>query len=68
MQAITNPNHIAALRLFTLIQGARLEAMGMRRKGMSCLAILKKEYKLKGSRAEIILQARALHQDLLAPK
>jgi len=66
MSAIVDPNHIAAFRLFTLIKGAKLEGMGLRRKGVSCLSILKREYGLKGSRAEIMIEAERLRQELLS--
>lgn len=44
MTALTNPEHIARFRLYTLRQALRLEIMGMRHSsGTSALSILRKE-------------------------
>jgi hypothetical protein len=51
--AITNPDLIQLFRLETLLKGAKLEKLGMRRKGPSCLSILK-NMGFKGSRDKVI--------------
>lgn len=56
--AITNPQAIAAMRLLTLIKGAELEGKGLRRKGESCLSILRRELGHAGSRNKILALAR----------
>ena len=58
--ALTTPAEIATYRLLVLINGAKLEGKGLRRRGQSCLSILKEQYGLKGSRAKVIEAARML--------
>jgi len=60
---IDDPRVIRLFRLYSLIQGAKLEGLGMRRRGPSCTVMLKRELKLKGTRAEIIAAALKLHED-----
>ena len=46
---------IAIARLMTLRAGVKLEARGIRvSKGRSCMAIVKKEFGLKGNRAKVL--------------
>ena len=52
MSAITNPDHIAQMRILTLRQALRLEMLGMKKRGSSAYAILKGEG-YKGTRQEI---------------
>ena len=59
MSAITNPDHIAQMRLLTLRQALRLEMLGMKRGGKSAYAILKAEG-FKGTRQEIFDQLSEL--------
>ena len=62
---IDDPNVIRAFRLFTIIQGAKMEGMGLRRsRGPSCLSILKKEFGFKGARAEILSEARRVYDEM----
>ena len=59
---IDDPRVIRVFRLFSLIQGARLEGLGLRRsRGKSSFSMLKKELGLKGTREEIIAAAREIH-------
>jgi hypothetical protein len=55
---ITGPERIAIFRLKTLISGCELEGKGLRRRGQSCLSILKHELGCKGSRAGVLKFAR----------
>lgn len=50
--------HIGVLRLLTIRQGLKAEALGMRltRKAPSCLSIVKREFGLKGNSANVLLQ------------
>ena len=59
MSVITNPDHIAQMRLLTLRQALRLEMLGMKRGGKSAYAILKAEG-FKGTRQEIFDQLSEL--------
>jgi len=55
MSVITNPDHIAQMRILTLRQALRLEMLGMKRGGRSAYAILKAEG-YKGTRQAIFDQ------------
>ena len=64
MSAITNPDHIAQMRLLTLRQALRLEMLGMKRGGKSAYAILKAEG-FKGTKQEIFDQLSELRTQWL---
>ena len=64
MSAITNPEHIAQMRLLTLRQALKLEMLGMKKSGKSAYAILKAEG-FKGTRQEIFDQLSALRTQWL---
>lgn len=64
MSAITNPDHIAQMRVLTLRQALRLEMLGMKRGGKSAYAILKAEG-FKGTRQEIFDQLSELRTQWL---
>ena len=64
MSVITNPDHIAQMRLLTLRQALRLEIMGMKKRGLSAYLILKAEG-FKGSRQEIFDQLTELRTEWL---
>lgn len=52
---IIDGDSIAIARLMTLRAGVKLEARGIRvSKGRSCMAIVKKEFGLKGNRAKVL--------------
>jgi hypothetical protein len=55
MSVITNPDHIAQMRILTLRQALKLEMMGMKRRGQSAYVILKAEG-YKGTRQAIFDQ------------
>ncbi len=55
MTALTTPDQIARFRLLTLRAALRLEIAGMKRRGPSAYAILKKEG-FAGTRAAILEQ------------
>ena len=55
MSVITNPDHIAQIRILTLRQALKLEMMGMKKRGSSAYAILKAEG-YKGTRQAIFDQ------------
>lgn len=59
MSVITNPEHIAQMRLLTLRQALKLEMLGMKKRGQSAYAILKAEG-FKGTRQEIFDQLSEL--------
>ena len=64
MSVITNPDHIAQMRILTLRQALRLEMLGMKRGGKSAYAILKAEG-FKGTRQEIFDQLSELRTQWL---
>jgi hypothetical protein len=64
MSVITNPDHIAQMRILTLRQALRLEILGMKRGGKSAYAILKAEG-FKGTRQEIFDQLSELRTQWL---
>lgn len=64
MSVITNPEHIAQMRILTLRQALRLEMLGMKRGGKSAYAILKAEG-FKGTRQEIFDQLSELRTQWL---
>jgi hypothetical protein len=64
MSVITNPDHIAQIRILTLRQALRLEIMGMKKRGSSAYAILKSEG-YKGTRQEIFDQLSQLRTQWL---
>jgi len=64
MSVITNPVHIAQMRLLTLRQALKLEMMGMKRRGQSAYAILKAEG-YKGTRQQIFDQLSELRTQWL---
>jgi hypothetical protein len=55
MTALTTPDQIARFRLLTLRAALKLEIAGMKRRGPSAYAILKKEG-FAGTRADILEQ------------
>ena len=64
MSAITNPDHIAQMRILTLRQALKLEMMGMKKRGISAYLILRAEG-FKGSRQEIFDQLSELRTQWL---
>jgi len=59
MTALTTPDQIARYRLATLRAALKLEIAGMKRRGPSAYAILKKEG-FAGTRADILEQINKL--------
>ena len=64
MSVITNPDHIAQMRILTLSQALKLEMLGMKRGGKSAYAILKAEG-YKGTRQAIFDQLTELRTQWL---
>ena len=64
MSVITNPVHIAQMRILTLRQALKLEMMGKKRRGKSAYAILKAEG-YKGTRQQIFDQLSELRTQWL---
>lgn len=61
MTSIITGKQIPLFRLKMLINGAEMEASGMRlTRGPSCLSILKRELGLKGSRAKVVAAAKVI--------
>ena len=54
MTTVLVGNQIELARLLTLRAGINLEGKGLRRRGRSCLAIVKSEFGWKGNRAKIL--------------
>lgn len=50
--------HIGIFRLKTLISACELEAKGLGRRGVSALALLKRELGVKGNREKVLEAAR----------
>lgn len=66
---ILTGNQIEAGRFLALRQMLKLEMKGMSRsKGRSAYAILKDDYGLRGTRAEVLKQADAIREQLLTPQ
>lgn len=61
---MTQPDQIQAFRLLTLLKGLELECKGLRMSGRSCYAIIKKEFNLKGNRANVLAQFTEMTKDL----
>jgi hypothetical protein len=53
---IDTPEGIDAYRMLALRSGLKLEVLGMRKRGQSCLSIIKSEYGLKGSKQRVLEQ------------
>jgi hypothetical protein len=64
MSVITNPDHIAQMRILTLRQALRLEMMGMKKRGSSAYSTLK-ALGFKGTRQEIFDQLSELRTQWL---
>ncbi|MAH51021.1 hypothetical protein CMI37_34715 [Candidatus Pacearchaeota archaeon] len=64
MTTVLVGNQIELARLLTLRAGIELEGKGLRRRGRSCLAIVKSEFGWKGNRAKILARL-SRHIELL---
>jgi hypothetical protein len=62
---ILTGNQIHAARFLALVSALKLETLGMRRRGVSAYAILKREYGFTGSRAKVLEKAEDLKKRLL---
>lgn len=52
---------VSLYRLMTLVQGLKLETKGMKlTRGVSCYAIAKKEFGLKGNKQSVLLQMEGI--------
>ena len=51
---------IQRFKILTLMEGIKLEGMGLKKRGRSCLSIAKSYYKIKGSRLNILKQLNAM--------
>ena len=51
---LDTPDQIAVARMLTLRKGLQLEIKGMRHSGRSCYSIIKKEFDLTGTRAQVL--------------
>ena len=51
---LTDFDQIAVARMLTLRKGLQLEIKGMRHSGRSCYSIIKKEFDLTGTRAQVL--------------
>ena len=51
---LDTPDQIHLFRLLTLRKGLQLEIKGMRHSGRGCYAIIKKEFGLTGTRAQVL--------------
>ena len=47
------PDQIAVARMLTLRKGLQLEIKGMRHSGRSCYSIIKRDFGLTGTRAQV---------------
>ena len=54
MIVLDTPDQIAVARMLTLRKGLQLEIKGMRHSGRSCYSIIKKEFDLTGTRAQVL--------------
>lgn len=58
---------ISLLRLMTMVQGLRLEIKGLRlTRGVSCYALAKKEFGLKGNKDKVLAQLETILADAKA--
>jgi len=51
---LTDPDQIAVARMLTLRKGLQLEIKGMRHSGRSCYSIIKRDFDLTGTRAQVL--------------
>jgi hypothetical protein len=51
---LTDFDQIKTARLLTLRKGLQLEIKGLRHSGRSCYSIIKKEFNLTGTRAQVL--------------
>jgi len=51
---LDTPEQIHMARLLTLRKGLQLEIKGMRHSGRSCYSIIRKEFNLTGTRAQVL--------------
>ena len=51
---LTDPDQIAVARMLTLRKGLQLEIKGMRHSGRSCYSIIKRDFGLTGTRAQVL--------------
>jgi hypothetical protein len=57
---LTDPDQIAVARMLTLRKGLQLEIKGMRHSGRSCYSIIKRDFGLTGTRAQVLEQFEQL--------
>jgi hypothetical protein len=60
MQIIEGKENIRLYRLITLRGALKLEILGMKRRGRSAYAIIKDEFKFKGSKKKVLEQLEEL--------
>tara|TARA_R110000823_G_scaffold298147_1_gene418430 strand:- start:312 stop:557 length:246 start_codon:yes stop_codon:yes gene_type:complete len=61
---ITGETNINNYRMIALLKGLKLELLGIKvSRGVSCYAILKSEFKLKGSRQKVYDHLNAIYKD-----
>ena len=57
---LTDFDQIAVARMLTLRKGLQLEIKGMRHSGRSCYSIIKRDFGLTGTRAQVLEQFEQL--------
>ena len=60
MSEILKPGEVPYYRMLSLALGIELEGRGMKRRGASCLSIVKKEFNLRGTRERVLKQFQVL--------
>ena len=65
MIAYDSPEEIALFRIRSLMGALKLEVLGMNRRGRSVYAIVKEEFKLKGSKQKVLEDLTTLYSDKL---
>ena len=61
---ITGETNINNYRMIALLKGLKLELLGIKvSRGISCYAILKSEFNLKGSRQKVYDHLNAIYKD-----
>lgn len=65
--SFVGPESVNLFRLMTMIRGLRVELRGMRlTRGVSCYAMAKKEFGLKGNKEKVLAQLEAVLENMKA--
>ena len=66
MSNVITGDKIPLFRMATLKSGLKLEVKGMKKRGESCLSIIKREWNLKGSPGSVLEQFTKIYEEAKA--